>query len=52
MSLERKGETQLWRTTEETGLVAALGAGFIVIVGVGDAARDGKVVHSEVAASA
>ena len=52
MSLERKGETQLWRTTEETGLVAVRDVGFIVTADVGDVARNGKVVRGEVPVAA
>ena len=48
MSLERKGETQLWRASEESGLVAAMGAAFVGIAKVDDAARDSKATHGVV----
>ena len=51
MSLERKDETRLWQTFEESGLVAARAAGFIVAAEVGNAVRNSKVAHREIAAS-
>ena len=52
LSLERKGKTQLWRTSEESVLIAVRGVGFIVAVGVGDTARGDKVACSEAAVTA
>ena len=51
LSLERKDEIQLWRTSEGSGLVAARSTGFIDIAEAGDVARYSKVAHREVAAS-
>lgn len=52
MSLECKGEARLWQISEESGLVAARGVGFIVAVGIGDTARGDKVACSETAVAA
>ena len=51
VSFEYKDEIQLWRTSEESGLVAVRDVGFIVTADVGDVARNGKVAHREVSTS-
>ena len=51
MSLERKDESQLWRTSEGSGWLLRWVLGFVVVDEVGDVARYSKVVHREIAAS-
>ena len=48
VGLECKGETQLWRTSEESVLIAVRSVGFIVAAEVSDAAREDKVARSGV----
>ena len=52
MSFKCRDGTQRWRASEESGLIAVMGAGFVVLDEVGDAAGNDRVAHSEAAVAA